>query len=250
MFKSRCLKAIAVFALGTAGFITYKTGTQAAKNKNKQRQIQLTQQTAQQQTQQPTDVSSGFRISDINDKYLRQLALSIDSNGACKGKSKGVLENGKEMSIFFERFAGIIYLNNKQKEKSTQIIKQIAASANEETYNEFKSICYRNGDNGYKREKCHIILDMMNKQYDQNSYKNTEEKSNNFEIKNKYSYKEIARLYPGLTDKCGGSLNAAVAILDIYIKKDSEENANNSNIKLPEEIFGCKLDKNKLSKLT
>lgn len=249
MAKFKMLGAMAMIATGLVGFAGYKYD-----QKTKRKHVS---NTFAKESIQDNSVT-GFKISDINNnKYLKELAMSIDENPIHKGKKTGVLENGKEMSIFLQKASNIIYFNKKEAQSAAQVVNDIADSANEDTYIDFKQYCYRRGDNGHQKSKLWPILDRMDERFGSKTNvsllkENNEGKiTDDYEIEKGYSYEDLVRIfYPSLVQFCNGSMNTAVFIFKYQAGiDDDDEQTQQGTIKLPEKINGCKINKNGFKKL-
>ena len=183
--------------------------------------------------------------------------MSIDNKPIYKGKESGVLENGKEMSIFLQQAGNIIYLDKKEAQLAAQTVNSIADLANEDTYQDFKKYWYRRGDNGHLKANLWPIMDRMEKRFEEKTnislFDDIEDSSvsDGYEIDKGYSYESLVRIfYPSLVQFCGGSINAAVFIFKNQTGIDDEENTQqNDKIKLPNKINGFDIDKNGFKKL-
>ena len=247
MAKFKVLGTIAMIATGLVGLVGYK--------QNQKLKHRHTNNTFSRRSAQNNSVT-GVKISDINDKYLQELAMSIDRNPIYKGKKSGILENGKEMSIFLQQALNIVYKDKREARLATQTINNIADSANEDTYQEFKKYCYVRGDSGHKKSKLWPMLDRMEERFNSKTdisiIKNKKEPSvaDGYEIDKGYSYESLVKIfYPSLIEFCGGSIEAAVFIFKYQTGIDDEESSQNDKIKLPNKINGFDINKNGFEKL-
>ena len=243
MANLKMVNLAAAFAFGAVGYLSGKIMQDA-----KEQKIFDSHSSAKNSENL---VINGFKISDISDDALKELAEKIDRNPLHKGKDDGVLEHGKEMSIFLQRASEVIYFDKQQKKTANEIINKIADTANEDTYNEFKKICYKNGENGYKKGLLWPIIDRMTDKFEQKTddinlieENKTEEVSNN-QIDNKYSHEYIVKnFYPSLVNLCGGSIVTAVLrFRDVTGLDDENVLAQAKKINLPDKIDGCELNK-------
>lgn len=243
MGNLRTLNLLAAFAFGAAGYVSCKL-IDEIKEKNIRK------------PQSEQAKADGVKIDDIKDDYLKKLAQGIDENPINKGKANGILENGREMSIFLQRTSRIIYMNKKDAEKSNQIINQIADIANEDTYNDYKKVCFKCGDSGFVKNKLWPIFERMKNKFEADSDMGIETKNKglneipeSFEIDNKYSCEDIVRIfYPKLINQCGGSLVTAVFRFKYETGLDDETQIP-AKITLPPVIDGCELNQNGFKRL-